>query len=106
MSIPDLHRLPVAAAPELPELQTLEATAPQPTLRIRIEHSRTIKEGWSYSTTVEIDGVDVSDDSYNNAIDILDVALLESRLLGERERNTRNQRDAALKAGQQAGDAA
>lgn len=50
-----------ALLPEQPAYHALEAIAPQPTLRIRVEHSRTVKDGWSYSTTVEMDGIDASD---------------------------------------------
>lgn len=91
----DVHRR--TADVPAPAFHTLEASAPQPTLRIRVEHSRTIKDGWGYSTTVELDGIDTNDTPYNNAINILDAALLETRLLGERERNERNQRDNAAK---------
>lgn len=79
----------------------LEAIAPQPTLRIRVEHSRTIKDGWSYSTTVEIDGVaapeSFTDLAVDDAVNVLRYALREARDLGEQERDARNQRDNALK---------
>ena len=31
------------------------ARAPEPRTRIRIEHTKTIKEGWGYETTVEVE---------------------------------------------------
>lgn len=77
--------------------QTLESLAPQPTLRIRVEHSRTIKDGWSYSTTVELDGVEVGAGKESRALYLLEFLLKEVRQLGENERDERNQRDNALK---------
>jgi len=77
---------------------TLEAVAPQPTLRIRVEHSRTQRDGWGYSTTVELDGIDASSRQHiKDAADEIAYALKEARLLGESERNFRNQRDTAAK---------
>ncbi|MFT4039693.1 MAG: hypothetical protein QM692_16045 [Thermomicrobiales bacterium] len=80
-------------------LTTLEATAPQPTLRIRIEHSRTIKDGWSYSTTVELSGVDATEAGMVAAHDILVDGLDRARWIGEIERDQRNVRDDARKEG-------
>lgn len=76
----------------------LEAIAPQPTLRIRVEHSRTIKDGWNYSTTVEMDGIEASDPvRVAEAISRLSRTLEAARLVGELERDLRNQRDNAAK---------
>lgn len=93
-----------AAATDRPTYQTLEVVAPQPTLRIRVEHSRTVKDGWSYSTTVELDGVNVGGPGYafddiavEDAVSLLRAALLQVRDLGEQERDARNQRDTAAK---------
>lgn len=80
-------------------LTTLEAVAPQPTLRIRIEHSRTIKEGWGYSTTVELSGVPATDKGITEAHDILAEGLDRAQWLGEIERDVRNQHDAEAKEG-------
>lgn len=96
MSTYDLHRRPAEVAAST--LQTLEAIAPQPTLRIRVEHSRTIKDGWGYSTTVEVDGIDESNASrVAEAIRRIAITLEEVRVLGEHERDIRNQRDTAAK---------
>lgn len=77
---------------------TLEAIAPQPTLRIRVEHSRTVKDGWSYSTTVELDGVDAYDPRWvNEALDLISDTASEARKLGEIERDIRNERDNAMR---------
>lgn len=110
MTTYDLHRPfltevspTIAAADTLrvvdpPVVQTLEAIAPQPTLRIRIEHSRTIKDGWSYSTTIEIDGVDATSyQQIREARELLTATLIDVRMRGEQERDLRNERDAALK---------
>lgn len=80
-------------------LTTLEAVAPQPTLRIRIEHSRTIKDGWSYSTTVELSDIPATEEEYWRAHGVIDDALLRVRLLGEMERDARNKSDTAAKEG-------
>lgn len=85
------------ASASAPTIQTLEAIAPQPTLRIRVEHSRTIKDGWGYSTTVEIDGVDATWEEIPSWGGLLRAALLEVREVGENERDIRNQRDNAAK---------
>lgn len=63
-----------------------------PTVRMRIEHSRTIKDGWGYSTTVEITSVGELDPLTMQAL------LVRVRLLGEEERDERNRRDAARDA--------
>ena len=116
MSTPDLHRLPVAPRteeyvtvaelqaaiaqmlPDFPEIQTLDATTPQPTLRIRVEHSRTIKDGWGYSTTVEMDGIDAGDrQRIDKGLELISDTLVKARKLAEFERDIRNHRDAAAK---------
>lgn len=68
----------------------LSATEPEVRTRIRIEHSRTIKEGWSYASTVEViyDGSDDED-----ARDRLRQLLEMAALLGEAERDIRQARD-------------
>jgi hypothetical protein len=64
-----------------------------PTVRVRIEHSRTIKDGWSYSTTVEM-----TSDSLNDFTDLMPDLLTDARLMAEEERDARNRRDAALRS--------
>lgn len=97
MTVPDLHRLPVATRTEMP-VTTLDAIAPQPTLRIRVEHSRTQRDGWGYSTTVEMDGIDASDyRRIDDATAWIANVLEDARKLGEHERDERNQRDNAMK---------
>lgn len=78
-----------ALLPDQPTLRTIEATAPQPTLRIRVEHSRTIKDGWSYSTTVEVD--DAQD--LDKALGMITEAMVRVRKIAEMERNVRDERD-------------
>ena len=67
-------------------------TETTPTVRVRIEHSRTIKDGWSYSTTVE-----VTSDSLDDFTDMMPDLLTDARLMAENERDVRNRRDAALR---------
>lgn len=77
---------------------TLEAAAPQPALRIRVEHSRTQRDGWGYSTTVEMDGIDATNWRHiNEAVSAIESVLHDARRLGERERDVRNERDHAAK---------
>lgn len=64
----------------------LSATEPEPRTRIRIEHARTQRDGWGYSTTVEVT-YDGTDDSA--ALDRLDELLMHARALGEHERDAR-----------------
>ena len=93
----DLHRHDASPQPQAP-LTTLEVIPPQPKLRIRIEHSRTIKDGWSYSTTVEMDGIDATSwRLMQEGASIVEGMLMEVRRIGELERDTRNQRDTAAK---------
>lgn len=71
----------------------LSATEPEPRTRVRIEHSRTIKEGWGYSTTVEVtfDGETVEGDA---AVVARIGGLLEiTRVIAEQERDARNERE-------------
>lgn len=65
-------------------------TAPSPTIRVRIEHSRTIKDGWGYSSTVEMT-------SETPDMDEMRALLAEVRQAGENERDIRNAREAALR---------
>jgi hypothetical protein len=45
------------ACPEIPAMTTLEAIKTEPTIRVRLQHSHTLKEGWRLSeTTVEWTG--------------------------------------------------
>lgn len=74
------------------------------TMRIRVEHSRTQRDGWGYSTTVELDGIAVGDPGYafdeiavDDATALIKSALAKARDLGETERDIRNQRDNAAK---------
>lgn len=74
-------------------MNTETAAAPAVTTRIRVNHSRTIKEGWGYETTVEVawagdgPGVDV------DALARLDLMLARARTIGELERDARNAAD-------------
>lgn len=91
---------------ETPVLQTFDTTTPQPTLRIRVEHSRTQRDGWGYSTTVEMDDIEASNPvRVAEAISRLSRTLEAARLVGELERDVRNQRDAILKSAGQAASA-
>ena len=88
--------------------ELLDTVELPPTLRIRIEHSRTIKDGWSYATSVTLDGVEITDAfadvDIEGAGSVLTLALLKARTLGEQERDLRNQRDNALKQATSAGE--
>ncbi|MGE0541258.1 MAG: hypothetical protein AB7R89_13880 [Dehalococcoidia bacterium] len=59
-------------------------------VRVRIEHSRTQRDGWGYSTTVE-----VTSDSLDDFTDMMPDLLTDTRLMAENERDIRNRRDAA-----------
>ena len=73
----------------------LAATEPEVRTRIRIEHSRTIKEGWGYETTVEIEFTDGDNQA---AYGLMGSLLSLARELGETERNARQRRDELAKA--------
>lgn len=63
-----------------------------PLYRVRIAHSRTIKEGWGYETSVEV--TQTRDDELTAELEReLEELLLMARILGERERDVRNARD-------------
>ena len=67
----------------------------EPTLRIRIAHAHTLKEGWRLSeTTVEWAGVGPLVGEYQEWSDALRGALSEAYLLGEAE--AAHRRDAEL----------
>lgn len=59
-----------------------------PRIRIRISHSKTIKEGWGYETTVEFDSTPTPD-----LMDTLKLWLEAARAMGETERDIRNHRE-------------
>jgi hypothetical protein len=61
------------------------------TLRVRINHSRTVKDGWSFDSTVELTAPLEMDNGERRAI--LDEWLAIARELGEAERDARNARD-------------
>ena len=69
------------------------ASAPQPRARVRIEHRKTLKEGWGYETTVELEwfGAGVLDDA--NAIARLCDLMNEAREAAKQERDRRNAED-------------
>lgn len=63
-----------------------------PLYRVRIAHTKTIKNGWDYESSVEI--TQTRDDELSFALERqLEELLVLARVLGERERNIRNQRD-------------
>lgn len=81
---------------------TMRAEERQSLTRIRIEHSHTIKNGWGYSTTVEIQ-YPSSSDLINRTEDLdgmsrLASLLADARLIAEEERDIRNLRDAERSA--------
>lgn len=71
--------------PEIPAISTLEGFAIEPTIRLRINHSHTLKEGWRLSeTTVEWSGPGKPDEA------AITDALLTANHLGQREAALRN----------------
>ena len=56
-------------------------------VRVRIEHSKTQRDGWGYLSTVEVTQTGPID------MDELRALLAEVRFLGESERDIRNARD-------------
>jgi hypothetical protein len=58
--------------------------------RIRINHSRTIKEGWNFESTVEVEFAGGLSPAVEAEVEAL---LWTTRALGEAERDARNQRD-------------
>jgi hypothetical protein len=58
--------------------------------RIRINHSRTIKEGWGFESTVEVEFAGGLSPAVEAEVEAL---LCTARSLGEIERDARNQRD-------------
>jgi hypothetical protein len=68
----------------------LASTEPQPRTRVRVEHSRTQRDGWGYSTTVEVEypGTNVRTDA--DALIRLEELLGQARIIGQRERDARN----------------
>lgn len=63
-----------------------------PLYRVRIAHSKTIKEGWGYETSVEV--TQTRDDELTSELEReLEELLFMARVLGERERQVRNSRD-------------
>lgn len=78
-----------AAPTEVPAVLT--AAEPEPRTRIRVNHSRTQREGWQYESTVEIEyRGDGSDDDDARRLIRLAELLKAARGLGERERDARN----------------
>lgn len=59
-------------------------------VRVRIEHSRTQRDGWGYSTTVEVTSGDLDD-----LTDLIPDLLTDARLMANQERDIRNRLDAA-----------
>jgi hypothetical protein len=67
-------------------------TENEPRTRMRINHTRTIKNGWDYESTVEIEYPGYDDAAHLVRLaDLLD----QVREVAERERDARNRHDAA-----------
>ncbi len=62
-----------------------------PTLRVRINHGRTLKEGWHYDSTVELTAPLGMDGEEREGL--LAEWLTRARRLGEEERDARNAAD-------------
>lgn len=70
--------------------ETTVATAPSTSVRVRIEHSRTQRDGWGYSSTVE-----VTEHDGPIEMETLQSLLAQVRFIGESERDERNRREIA-----------
>lgn len=71
----------------------LTSTIPETRTRIRVNHSRTQRDGWQYETTVEVEfgGDEVGTDS--NALERLAGLTQLAREIGEEECRARNARE-------------
>lgn len=82
-------------------MDTMERTATgvasaTPTVRVRIAHTRTIKDGWGYESSVEVTmpGADADHPETELLLqETLERLLTIARAHGERERDVRNQRE-------------
>lgn len=82
--------------PERPGIQAAAMSAIQrsePRTRIRLSHSRTQRDGWQYETTVEVEWFGDYTLDGHNGFERVDELLRHARILGEAERDIRNQRD-------------
>lgn len=79
-------------------LEPIQAETGVRRTRVRINHSRTIKEGWGHETTVEVEwsGDGVEDDA--EAMDRLHDLLSQADGLGRKETAMRRRLDAAAEA--------
>lgn len=76
-----------------PQRPTATATIPETRTRIRVNHSRTQRDGWSYETTVEVEfGGDGVEEGVA-AVSRLDALIHLARNVGEDECRTRNARE-------------
>ena len=90
MSVDPRHDAAFDTRDVSPEI--LSAIEPEVTTRIRIEHSKTIKEGWGYSTTVEATFRGESVEADAAAVARLGGLLETVWVIAERERDIRNER--------------
>jgi hypothetical protein len=71
----------------------LSEIIPETKTRIRVNHSRTQRDGWGYETTVEIEYAGDEPGDEAAALARLGGLLIQARILAENERDARNERD-------------